>query len=186
MIRKVLYKETEQFGIKEKIDHKKKYGYEYKGYQLSISIYEFEPSARNILYYHEIKEQNINYFLSFPYVQVVAVVSGNYGSVFAGMTRTPYDPVKNPNCYVPPLPNCYRSFAVCGINATHDNVADLFWNSSFHGDAYDGNEYLQKSSMKNLNVWQKMSKMAPSFIMSEGCDYGNKAKPLLPTILSEI
>jgi hypothetical protein len=191
MIRKILYKETELFGIKEKTKKNKKF-YHYdddiKSCEVSLTIYEFEPSARNILFFHELKETNINYFLSFPYFQVIVafVKKNSNGLVFAGMTKTPYDPTTNPNCYVPPLPNCYRSFAVCGINATHDNVADLFWNSSFHGDAYDGNEYLQKSSMKNLNVWQKMSKIAPSFILSEGCNYGNNPKPLIPTILKEL
>ena len=97
MIRKILYKETELFGIKEKTKKNKKF-YHYdddiKSCEVSLTIYEFEPSARNILFFHELKETNINYFLSFPYFQVIVafVKKNSNGLVFAGMTKTPYDP----------------------------------------------------------------------------------------------
>ena len=151
-----------------------------------ITIYEMEPSARNILTYNDVLGKKINYFLAFPYVQIAAR-SFDYeknAEVYASMSRKPADLSLNANeHYTIPLSNCYDNFVVCGITALHKNAVEVFWNSLFHGDGYKGNEYLLKSSMKNLNVWQKMTKIAPEFILSDNCSYGSSPKKLIDTIL---
>jgi hypothetical protein len=159
---------------------KAKPGYYNKNYygDGAIKSCELTPGVRSIICVNPIFGGKETKFLSFPYVQLTMV----NGSVFASMSKKP---IQNHDdlVYPLPLPNCYENLAVCGIQAKDlEHLCKVFWNSKFQGTAYPGNMFLQKSSMKNLNVWQKMTKIAPEFIMSEGCDYGSKAIPLLTTI----
>ena len=158
---------------------------------LYVSICEFPPAARNIKILNDLKGKIVNYFLSFPYIQIAIVKetmkANDGGGIFVGMTRTPFCPNTNSKCYVPTLPNCYEDFHVCGIGAKNlKEAGETFWNSNFHDGGYAGSNYLVESSMKNLAVWQKMTTIAPEFILSEGCNYGKKNKllPFIETIVN--
>lgn len=150
-----------------------------------IDLVECEPSVRNLRFCNDLKKSVDIYFLSFPYVQIAtrSYYKGELGEIHIGLSKKPFCPNNNPKCYVPPLPNCYANFSVCGISAINaENAAQLFWNSRFHFGEYAGCNYLIKSSMKNIKIWQKMTLIAPEFIVSEGCNYGNKPKDFINTI----
>ena len=144
---------------------------------------ELMPCVRSILITHPLTGKRATRFISFPYLQLALIgAQGQYRSVAAGMSKLPWTN-DNSVSFPLPLPNSYENFHVCGITANSlEELCKVFWNSRFQGNGYPGCLGLEKSSMKNLNIWQKMTLMAPEFILSEGCNYGTKPLVFKKTI----